>query len=95
MLVKCDLLSDLLTEIIVITQAKPNPQLSQIRLWLELGNALETTMINDIKVKKLTIMSYFQQTCQSFDKDVKKMTLFIAEIPQKSEKICLLLGNSS
>ena len=44
-------------------------------------------------------MSYFQQTCQYFDKDVKKMTLFIAEIAQnltvKSEKIHLLLGNSS
>ena len=37
----------------------------------------------DIKVKKLTIMSNFQQTCQYFDKDVKKMTLFIAEIAQK------------
>ena len=57
----------------------------------------QLTMINDIKVKKLTIMSYFQQTCQYFDKDVKKMTLFIAEIAQKltkkSEKIYLLLGN--
>ena len=31
-------------------------------------------------------MSYFHQTCQYFDKDVKKMTPFIAEIAQKLTK---------
>ena len=44
---------------IVTAQAKPNPQLSHIKLGLELGNATESTTTLERNFKKLPISQPF------------------------------------